>query len=51
MKKGDLVFTEPWESHALVGISDVCEFLVFTKGPRGGKEYESDTYRLKEKLI
>ena len=51
MKKGDLVFTEPWESHALVGVSNECEFLVFTKGPRGGKEYESDTYRLKEKLI
>mgnify|MGYP001273720981 FL=1 len=51
MKKGDLVITEPWESHALVGVSDECEFLVFTKGPRGGKEYESDTYRLKEKLI
>ena len=51
MKKGDLVFTEPWESHALVGVSDDCEFLVFTKGPRGGKEYESDTYRLTEKLI
>lgn len=51
MKKGDLVFTEPWESHALVGVSNECEFLVFTNGPRGGKEYESDTYRLKEKLI
>ena len=25
--------------------------VVFTKGPRGGKEYESDTYKLKEKLI
>ena len=50
MKKGDLVLSEPLERHALVGITD-CEFLVFTKGPRGGKEYENDTFRLKEKLI
>lgn len=42
---GDLVVTEPHEHHALVGLED-CEILVFTKGPRGGKEYESDTFRL-----
>ena len=50
MSKGDLVASEPMESHALVGITN-CEFLVFTKGPRGGKEYENDTYRLKKKLV
>ena len=50
MKKGDLVASEPMESHALVGVTN-CELLVFTKGPRGGKEYENDTYRLDEKLV
>jgi hypothetical protein len=37
------------EHHALVGLTK-CEVLVFTKGPRGGKEYESDTFRIKDKL-
>lgn len=46
---GDLVVTEPMEKHALVGIED-SEMLVFTEGPRGGKEYESDTFRLERKL-
>ena len=50
MGKGDLVASEPMESHALVGVTN-CELLVFTKGPRGGKEYENDTYRLDEKLV
>ena len=36
MNKGDLVASEPMESHALVGVTN-CELLVFTKGPRGGK--------------
>jgi len=25
-------------------------FLVFTRGPRGGQDYESDTYRLTKPL-
>jgi hypothetical protein len=37
------------EHHALVGLTK-CEVLVLTKGPRGGKEYESDTFRIKDKL-
>jgi quercetin dioxygenase-like cupin family protein len=49
MNKGDLIASEPMESHALVGVTN-CEFLVFTKGPRGGKEYENDTFRLQKKL-
>ena len=49
MSKGDLIASEPMESHTLVGVTN-CEFLVFTKGPRGGKEYENDTFRLKKKL-
>lgn len=50
MKKGDLVVTGPDERHALVGLED-SELLVLTKGPRGGKEYERDTFRLEIPLI
>ena len=46
---GDLVFTPPLEKHALIALDD-SEFLVFTRGPRGGKNYETDTYRLTKKL-
>lgn len=49
VKGGDLVFTPPMERHALIALVD-SEFLVFTRGPRGGKNYEKDTYRLTEKL-
>ena len=49
LNKDDIAVTVPFEQHALVGLTN-CKVLVFTKGPRGGKEYESDTYRLKEPL-
>jgi len=49
LKKNQLCLTEPMEHHALVGLTK-CEVLVLTKGPRGGKEYESDTFRIKDKL-
>jgi quercetin dioxygenase-like cupin family protein len=45
LETGGFSVTEPMEKHALVGIED-SEMLVFTQGPRGGKEYESDTFRL-----
>jgi hypothetical protein len=45
MYPGDLIATVPDERHALVGAEDVV-CLVFTKGPRGGSDYESDTFRL-----
>jgi len=50
MMKGDLIVTVPMEKHALVGLED-SEMLVFTEGPRGGKEYESDTFRLENPLV
>ena len=50
LKPGQLALTVPNEYHALVGITD-CKVLVFTKGPRGGKEYETDTFRLKNPLV
>ena len=49
-KKRDLIKIETREHHAIKALS-YSEILVFTKGPRGGKEYESDTYRLKKNLI
>lgn len=50
MRSGDFVVTGPNERHALQGVED-STLMVFTKGPRGGKEYESDTYRLEVPLI
>ena len=50
LEPGQLALTDPYERHALVGVED-CEVLVFTKGPRGGKEYESDTFRLEVPLV
>ncbi|MFA6189486.1 MAG: cupin domain-containing protein [Sulfuricurvum sp.] len=50
MNEGDFIATEPNEAHALKAITDAT-ILVFTKGPRGGKEYESDTFRLDVSLF
>lgn len=48
--KGDLVETSMHESHAIKALC-FSKYLVFTQGPRGGKNYEKDTFRLKKKLI
>lgn len=45
LQKGECAVTGPMEKHALVALEE-AEILVFTQGPRGGKEYESDTFRL-----
>ena len=50
LNKGDLVVTLKNESHAIKALKN-SEFLVFTQGPRGGKEYETDTIRLKKPLV
>lgn len=43
---GDLVSTPPNEIHALRFLDDEeTEFVVFSEGPRGGADYESDTTR------
>jgi len=48
----DLLFTGMNERHALRALED-SEIMVFTRGPRGGRNYEVDTYRLNgsEKLV
>ena len=44
--EGDLVSTGPNEIHALRIGSEGNEFVVFSQGKRGGKDYESDTFRV-----
>ena len=43
--ENDLISTPPFEIHALK-ISSENHFIVFASGIRGGKDYESDTYRV-----
>jgi len=50
MLPGDFTVTKPNDSHALHALEE-SQVMVFTKGPRGGKEYESDTFRLDVPLI
>ncbi len=45
-KEGDLVSTPPFEIHALRIGPNGNEFVVFSEGKRGGKDYESDTFRV-----
>lgn len=45
IKQYDLVETPPNEIHALL-ILEETQFMVFTKGKRGGQDYESDTFRV-----
>ncbi|MDD9954371.1 MAG: hypothetical protein OXR66_08625 [Candidatus Woesearchaeota archaeon] len=45
LKKGDLITTPPNEIHAMKTLEET-EFIVFTSGIRGGKDYEQDTFRV-----
>jgi dTDP-4-dehydrorhamnose 3,5-epimerase-like enzyme len=45
---GDMIVSEPFEIHAMRAGSDGCTFLAFAEGPRGGEDYESDTYRVED---
>jgi quercetin dioxygenase-like cupin family protein len=49
LEKGDLAVTEPMERHSMMALDD-SEFMVFTRGIRGGEDYEKDTFRLAEPL-
>lgn len=44
-RPGDLIVNEPAERHAMRALEETV-FLVLTRGPRGGRDYESDTHRL-----
>jgi quercetin dioxygenase-like cupin family protein len=43
--RGEVVATPPNERHAMIALEDTS-FMVFTRGPRGGEDYEKDTFRL-----
>lgn len=45
VKEYELVSTPPFEVHALE-ILEPNQFVVFSHGMRGGKDYESDTFRV-----
>lgn len=45
-REGDLISTPPNEIHALRIGPEGNEFITFATGARGGKDYESDTYRV-----
>ena len=50
LDEGRLLRIDKSEQHALKALES-SSLLVFTLGPRGGKEYESDTFRLTTPLL
>jgi len=44
MEAGDMTVSKPNEIHAFKALEPAV-MLVMSRGPRGGKDYESDTYR------
>ena len=48
--KNDYITHEEYEAHTYKCLSNKGTLLVFTKGVRGGKYYEDDTFRLDKKL-
>lgn len=50
IERGDLCVTLPNDRHALLAL-EASEVMVFTQGPRAGKGYEHDTFRLESPLI
>jgi hypothetical protein len=45
-RKGDFIISPPNEIHAMKTTVDGCTFIAFAEGPRGGEDYENDTYRV-----
>lgn len=45
LSKGDLILSPPQEHHSMRALEDT-DFIAMTLGPRGGREFESDTVRL-----
>jgi quercetin dioxygenase-like cupin family protein len=50
LTSGDLLKITEGENHAFQSLEDSV-MMVFSHGPRGGKEYETDTFRLSDPLI
>mgnify|MGYP001241046916 CR=1 FL=1 len=51
LREGDIVTTPPFEVHALKILPEGCQFIAFSEGLRGGKDYESDTFRVSPTII
>lgn len=49
-RAGDVLATGPGEAHAVEALEDTT-MVVMTRGPRGGREYETDTFRLDAPLV
>jgi quercetin dioxygenase-like cupin family protein len=45
LEDGDMMESPPLERHALHALEDSV-LLIITRGPRGGKNYEDDTFRV-----
>ena len=45
LKEGDMMESLPLERHALHAVEDSV-LLIVTRGPRGGRNYEDDTFRV-----
>ena len=50
LKEVDLLLNEPNEWHAIKSLED-NKLLVLTRGPRGGEDYESDTFKLDKPIL
>lgn len=46
LSQNDFATWDKGEAHEFIAL-EKCAFLSFVNGPRGGKNYETDTYRLK----
>jgi len=43
---GDFIISEPNEIHAWRTGREGCTLIAFAQGPRGGEDYENDTFRV-----
>ena len=50
MDEGDMIESPPMVIHSFRFLTD-NQMMVFTKGKRGGKDYEDDTFRLNNSII
>ena len=47
---GQMMHSPPGEAHAVKALTDAV-FIVMTRGPRNGADYESDPFRLETPLL
>ncbi len=51
LNKNNYIEHKPFNAHAFKCLSNSGKMIAFSKGLRGGKDYEKDTFRLRDKLI